>query len=323
MKKIYLFIAFVVMTATASAQVQDERKLMESWPVVISAEFTYNGKPLLISGSSSGEGLDEKRIITIYNDDIEKVHEFEITGCRIEYTEESQKLNTETNEWVTTDSYQYVFNSLPEIWFTDADGNSYVEDDDYDNMTQTLFNTDEKFEYIRFDYDKSVETVTWEKDRDGDGVIDYRTVRRGGKCIGFSIVQEDGTVLQSVNGDFDSNICVWRINGKMYLMMEENSTDGYSFFRIDTNASSVKQVAMIPGMRVRPSVADRDAQVTVELEDDAAEIQVLNAAGQTVKRIPVSDGQRQIVFNARGLNKGVNMVRAKGRNSVSRKFIVR
>ncbi len=320
MKKIYLFIAFVVMTATASAQILEEgRKLIPHFPVVVPAMFSYTGQPFLYYNNKNW-GV-KNSIITIYDATFEKVHEFEIDYHEYEY--ESQMLNIETNEWVKIDGFTDYTYSVPDVWFIDADVNSAIDDGGEDVYpTQTLFNSDEKFEYIRLEYDDT--PSVYEYDYDGDGVMDHRTIYRGNNCIGFSIVQEDGTVLQTIVIDdfefdamMDDEFHLYKINGNFYL------TEGNIVFLIDKKTNNIKQVNTLPSMKISPSVADRDAQVTVELEDDAAEIQVLNAAGQTVKRIPVSDGQRHIVFNARGLNKGVNMVRAKGRNSVSRKFIVK
>ncbi len=310
MKKILLLIALMAMTATASAQILGEGKVFSGNldVLVIPKQFTYDGKPLLFM---VGNGT-----VSVLNDNIEKVREFEVVGTS---GYEGQKLNTETNEWVTTEYESF----LAQIWCMDGDDNSYACYDDDANLSQTLFNTDEKFEYIRMDYDG--EDVS-EHDSDGDGVMDRRSIYRSNR-IGFSIVQEDGTVLQSVKGDYDDDFMVLKMDGKVYLVAEregENDENYAVFFLIDKKANSIKQVNMLPSMKVRPSVADRDQQVTVDLEGDAREIQVVNAAGQTIKRIPVGEGQRQVVFNTRGLNSGVNMVHARGKGKdVTRKFIIK
>ncbi len=317
MKKIYLLIALLTMTATANAQVLGEEKMFlgDGDLRYIPKQFTYDGEPLLLL-------VDEDRwIVSVYNGDIEKVREFE--GPKYEYVSESQELNTETNEWVTTSKYSASYSAIARVCPMDADDNPYPCHDDEVYLTQTLFNMDEKIEYISIDYEKSISDY----DYDNDGVIDHRTIRRGEKCAGFSIVQEDGTVLQSVKGDYGDYFMLVKIDGKVYLVAGTEYEDGdkYTvFFLIDRNSSSVKQVKSLPGIRVRPSVADRNEQVTVELEDDAREIQVVNAAGQTLKRIPVGEGQREVNFSTRGLNSGVNVVRANGRNrQTSRKFIVK
>lgn len=271
MKKVYLFIVFMAMAVTASAQILEEGKKFYGGIDdfhLIPKQFTYEGKTLLI--------FKQNGIVSTYNSDFEKIHEFEFEG------------------------------SIAGFFFMDADDNSYpsYEADSRLNLSQTLFNTDEKFEYIRMD----------SSDED-----DERE--------GFSIVQEDGTVLQSVKGDYRREFMVLKIDGKIYLIAETENEyyEGYMvFFLIDRKTNSLKQVNSLPGLRIRPTIADRNQQVTVDLEDDAREIQVVNAAGQTIKRIPLGVGQRQVTFNTRGMSSGVNVVRSKGRNAdASQKFIVK
>ena len=244
-----------------------------------------------------------------------------------------------SGEWETYETQTKQSGAFEKLYFVDYDDNSFPEDGFY--LTQTLFNNDEKFEFIRYDYDDTP-LVYDQSDYDKDGEVDHRKVSKGGNCVGFSIVQEDGTIVQSIKNErmnkFDvsqvyreESDCVIKINGKLYLIVDEyelkdNIRQEFEvYYRIDTKANSIKRVTAVPGMiKVHPSVAGRNEQVTVELDGNASEIQVVNAAGQTVKRIPVSEGQRQVNFNTRGLGSGVNVVRATGRDAqTSRKFIVK
>ena len=197
--------------------------------------------------------------------------------------------------------------------------------DDYSNyyigesyLTQTVFNDDDKFEFIRFNFE--------------DGEIENGTNYQGKHCSGFSIVQEDGTVLQSIRNEriffyflpyslTEGDIAVVKLNGKFYLMIEEyikNSKEETQkvLYLIEKGANSVKRVAAIPDINVRPRVAERNETITVELGEgsNAREIQVVNAAGQMVKNIPVTKGQRQVTFSTEGMGRGMNVVRG-GKNS--------
>lgn len=280
MKRFYLIAALLSMTLMANAQLQDTGKsLTERYQYVTPRQFTYGSKLFIYTMTKEGDGENMKTTFTIYNDDIEKIHSFVASG------------DIEDPDFMNYDEY-----SGPEEGF---------------RISQTLFNTDEKYEYIRYEYENNSEE----------------------KPHGFSIVQEDGTILQTIRSTNEiSNVAILKLNGKLYLdvaeIIGEDSNWGYIltdvFYRIDQKANSIKRIDTPMGMVVRPAIADRNEQITVDLDSDAREIQVVNAAGQTVKRIPVGEGERQVTFNTRGLGSGVNVVRATGRNrQASSKFIVK
>ena len=79
-------------------------------------------------------------------------------------------------------------------------------------------------------------------------------------------------------------------------------------------------------MRVSPTMAHRSDMITVELEGDsnkARQIRVVNAAGQTVKRVTVPAGQRSIQINAADLSQGLNVINVEGEKMNTCKILVR
>lgn len=201
----------------------------------------------------------------------------------------------------------------------------YFEFNDYDNnrsveigfsISQTLFNNDEKYEALVPKFSQK-EVIANEIDEDGDGVIDHRTISVGRYTTGFSVVSEDGTELYSIETDFQLYLDVLvKINGKLYIIAEVyNSDDEYCiFFEINRETSNIKQVAKLKGMRVSPTIAEQTDNITVELGEgsNAKEIVVVNGNGQVVKQIPVKNGERQITINAGSLNRGLNILNARG-----------
>lgn len=219
-------------------------------------------------------------------------------------------LDTYIEEWSTTSSYSSRERMVYSIEFWDLDNNAFLESSI--TLTQTLFNTDNKYEYIMGIWDDSKETIN----ENIYGSSNSRTVTHGG-LVGFRIMSEDGSVIQEIRANIDNYIegfFVIRIGGKLYLLVEQE--EGDVFYLIDHEANSVKKVAAIPGMNVRPRVAERNKTITVELGEgsNAREIQVVNAAGQMVKKIPVAKGQRQVTFSTEGMGRGMNVVRG-GKNS--------
>lgn len=127
----------------------------------------------------------------------------------------------------------------------------YDESDEGDNcdFTQTLFNNDEKYEYIVPVVDPNAEEVRSEDDYNGDGVPDYRSVRRG-VITGFKVINEDGTVLTTLEGkNSNSSLKVCKYGNKFYLITnslpEYSTSSTFNFYAIDKGASSVKLVKRI------------------------------------------------------------------------------
>lgn len=187
------------------------------------------------------------------------------------------------------------------------------------DISQTLFNKDDKYEALVYKYSQN-EVISDERDVDGDGEIDHRTISVGGQPNGFSIVSEDGTELYNfVCNDLDrASIYIEslsKINNKYYFRVKVYNGEDYNIFlEINRETSSIKQVAKLKGMRVSPTIAEQTDNITVELGEgsNAKEIVVVNGNGQVVKQIPVKNGERQITINAGSLNRGLNILNARG-----------
>ncbi len=94
-------------------------------------------------------------------------------------------------------------------------------------LTQTLFNDDDKFEWLAESYD-AAETMT-----------------------GYDIVQEGGTVLGNIPCESNYYPYLYKMNDKYYIAAEKNGV--YIFFRVNKNVATgvtVQKVNSIPGMNV-------------------------------------------------------------------------
>lgn len=137
----------------------------------------------------------------------------------------------------TVQLYDYDSNSVPNRSFC---------------FTQTMFNTDDKFEYIVPAYGASKE-ITSGYDRDGDGEIDYRTIRNECPEVGSRIISEDGTVLQTIlcnNSNHEGyDWHMYKMCNRIYLettSYKEDSGDESSFYKIDPQATSITHVSTMP-----------------------------------------------------------------------------
>ena len=250
MKKVYFFTVMLAMSVVANVQAQGSNGLTEvstsyseEYCYVIPKDFTF-GKNFYLSSSPEGFYLSSSPVsfpVYVYNDDFEIVKTINVT------------------------------HGVRRCLYRDFDGNSFPTDNDSGTfyLTQTLFNDDEKFEYIR---------------NSSEG--------------GFEIVSEDGTVLQTCkNDDLDGGpFNIYRMNGKLYLgapcyadLIEDDKGDyvvldkgDYEcLYKIDKQTTRIKRVAEIPVPTTRYSVAG------YQLPSTQSGVNIVRQEDGTVKKVLV------------------------------------
>lgn len=301
-------------------------------------EFAYNNKATFFTWED-----DDYRIVSIYNDEIQKVKTFSINNGehgRTYWVIKERKATAEgvyNGEWIEYTKEGYLPGGDTSIEYYDTSNGFYSGKRMF--YTQTLFNSDEKYEYMQSVFGEYKTSVT-ERDRDGDGHIDYIETEYRGIQIGFDVKNEDGDIVCSLRPRFPEGYTVrgdypklLKINGKIYLILDSYKEDDYdapseySFFLITPGESSVQQVGEPIRTSVFPTMPRRDEMVTVELDDMAdaqREIVVTNAQGQTVYKQRVAPGEKRVQINSGRLSHGLNIVTVRGDNSQqSCKVIVR
>lgn len=184
-------------------------------------------------------------------------------------------------------------------------------------LSQTLFNDDEKFEYIvpkmtltdisdwssiSPEYGGNVLTLTH-----STLISDYAYPA----CRGVQILSSDGTVIYDIDfGDeFEADeydcqyMTIITIGGKNYLVVEGHSkiddenTDCTMFYRINKQTNSVFKVNNIP---VNMRVKQQESTINVRLSDtsEASEIIMTNSAGKMLGKKFVPAGENNVVFKS-------------------------
>lgn len=183
--------------------------------------------------------------------------------------------------------------------YRDMDGNSN-ESTIY--LTQTLFNNDEKFEYI----------VSVPSNDD-----DYYYA-----ITGFKIVSDDNEVLQTIT--FEKNVNnepdLVKIGNNLYIGFRTTKYDEYFLYKINKSSDPSKVSVATTPMRVSvsPRVTERNQDITVIADGDGIkDVVVTNAAGQVVYSTKVAAGQQTVKINSRQLSSGLNVVNIKGANGKS------
>lgn len=191
-------------------------------------------------------------------------------------------------------------------------------------VSQTLFNKDEKFEYIIPKYKLSSNgkrptdgedvTIPWDPYQDENIVTTQTVVISEDKYLaltGFQVVSENGDIIKDLNFDSgfegyieDSYAFVITIGSNTYLAFDGSSdgNDATVFYKIDKTSTDIKQVMKAPAsMKLFPSVTDRGTPINISFGDDnpsGSEIVVVSANGTEVKKqaIPAGETSTQMLI---------------------------
>ena len=252
MKKIFTLMMFALSASAMMAQSNPKVFEAENSIDATMSEFSANGKAqMYIKNYDESNG---KEIFTFYADDF--TQQGELIVQRESFTA-SEKM--EQREWQDdgmghagyTGDWKTIYDESNTIYgegtsrITLKDFNQSCDDFRSIYLSQTIFNNDDKYEYIMPVYKPY--SMYEERDEDGDGTIDTKDTRSGMNIVGFKIVSETGNVLSTVNfeegfGVYDLKFDLILINGKRYLSISGNSSYPkrvYYIYSIESEATSV------------------------------------------------------------------------------------
>ena len=162
------------------------------------------------------------------------------------------------------------------------------------DLTQNLFNTDDKYEYLCAYYEL-VKGSTQEHDRDGDGMIDERITYYHTEISKIACESEGGKILWQIDA-IDSYAYIYKWHGKYYLYTES------ALYLIDKESTGLKTAQNTGSMKVYPTLARQSDAITIELNA---------AGGNTLRHLYISDAAGRIV-DSRTVEAGKNNVSVDG-----------
>lgn len=311
------------MCMSASAQVSTSSIKVSGWlRTSIPTEFLKSDKPYVVM--EIGDGYREDFII--YDELFNEVK-------RISYKSGYPLAKTYEREYnPTTEKYDGEWQLVEEETLTDYPID-VMQRPGYENynlgsfeghgvlFTQTLFNEDEYFEYI-IPLVKEVESYIYERDRDNDGISDYKEERQSFELVGFKVMSENGNEVTrfSVTPDYDdeNDIDIIRMGEHYYFVNGASCYDEegkwkehvIEIFSIDRTTTEIKKVVEHRGLKCLPSIAKKNEVINVTLEADnvATQILVTSVGGQTVKKLPIQAGQKSVSLHTSGLPAGMYVV---------------
>ena len=261
MKRITFFIATLcLLLVNVNAQtIENIAQLNCDRFIFIPKEFSADGNAVLMLG-----GRGNKTVIL--NEDFSLGREFA-------YAETDSAFYTEYVDFLNLDECGYSLNTIP--------------------FTQTLFNNDDKVEYIR---------SIGEQDQYGHIINEER----------HEIVNEDNEVLFTI--EETGGIVVLRRKGMDYLIFTDYNDNDQKVMNVyainkDGNESSISKVKTISGLKAFPALANRNSVVDVTIDEASAteggELVIVDNGGRVVAKQPFEPGQTTVPVRTSRMRTGV------------------
>lgn len=257
-------------------------------------------------------------------------------------------------EWETSTSYDTQVGNLCVGRYYDVENLNHWNGGLYLPFSQTFFNDDDKFEYVRYNAEISegggysfvnpgsalneLFGIT-DNDRDGDGQVDYRSTYYGIHYKGLEVVSEDGNVIY--NFPIPDN-CYGSINIRFYKSAnnilaqaeyswtdtENNSMKTTKFYRIDKTTGIMNVVKEETRMCAGPNPATQGTPITINMSSSIngnSTVSVTSVNGTLMYNKSIEPNTTQVVIPTANLNSGVYIctISANGNVVESSKIIIK
>lgn len=242
----------------------------------------------------------------------------------VTYRDTIAQADIDNAEWIVESGSQTSnSNTRSAKWFElkNWDNKEYL--DGVFLLSQTLFNDDDKWEYILPKYgtiNREVGGVSIQAE-DNEGIEIYRFVTERQAYIGLSIYDEDGTEIASIPIDFENLDLRFDIIGGNIYLLGRDSLRGYALYKYERTSTSVKEVLRTNGKSARISVNGRS--ITVDAEDQNVDEAVVYDMGG--RPMVSARGRNRIALNASQLPEGLYSVatRTNGKTNGAQKIVIK
>lgn len=276
-------------------------------------------------------------------------------GLAYHYSIQTQKYN---GQWSTR-----IWEEVPISNFCTPHCNDVAKLNDWNGgvylpFSQTFFNEDEAFEYVRFkaevaeggeskfgsisDGSQSAEELLFgitATDRDGDGEIDYKRTVFGVHYSGLEVVNENNDVLYTFplpeNAEGKPSVQFFKSDNSILAQVDYNWRDDQGsyvhtvrFYRIDKTTGAVAKVVKEENhLTAWPNPASKGTPVVVDLPSSTGErtIRVNALNGSTIMSVKIEADATQVCVPTDALSSGIYLITLtdKGQTSETCKLIVR
>ena len=200
----------------------------------------------------------------------------------------------------------------------DESGRTYGDSGYGIHLSQTLFNDDNKWEYLmpvleEYEEYSKPSYYSWKE----DGLELERYYTHDARIICYNVVSEDGTVVTSIKPVHSDATKfeiyqMWKLDGHLYLNTVEwgQDSNGESWrydtlYIFDNATSSVKEVSTVKARPQMARVQGNAICVNLDEADTDSDLMLSNMSGQVLGQQHVAAGQTRTQLNVAQLPKGV------------------
>lgn len=218
-------------------------------------------------------------------------------------------------------------------YLTDYDANN-VKNDDF-IFSQTLFNDDDKWEYMAPLYSPTVKDVGEYRvyDSNSEGIKIRRRIYEGYYPKGYAIYNEDGILVAEIGrpeGATDFDIyerSIYKIGGNIYIKdYIDINDDVYGvLYKYDSSTTSIQEVKRVKSANPFATLNGKNIEVNVENSDADAKAVLVGMNGVTVASSAAGSGANTVTLNVGNVPSGIyNVALIKNGKSVrSQKILVK
>lgn len=251
---------------------------------------------------------------TSYPEEYFCIEDEHVKGIEVRYKPDFDQTAIDNAEWTFEgDVDEYEYDDSPESFcYSDYDAN--IGFDAGILCTQTLFNDDEKWEYIvpkRGAMKKDVGNYEI-SDSSEDGFILVRRVYEGRPITGLDIKNEDGETVASINEITELND-VYKIGGNIYLSLYfyDEDGDGEILYKYDPKSTNIKEVSRSEAKKANIRINGRSIMVEADAKD-VDEVELIDMGGRKMASSN-RKGVGNLTINASSAADGVYSVALKKR----------
>ena len=233
-----------------------------------------------------------------------------VKEIQVEYKLDFDQATIDNAEWtIDGDVSEEEYSNSPEDFdYYDYDAN--IAFDASIRCTQTLFNDDDKWEYIVYKYGAMEKEVGnfWNSNSSENGYILKREVYERVSITGLDIKNEDGETVASINGatGFDY---VYKIGGNTYFCLWGGGYD--ILYKYDPKSMDIKEISRSEAKMANVRINGRSIMVEADAKD-VDEVELIDMGG---RKMASSDrkGVGNLTINASSAADGVYSVALKKR----------
>lgn len=274
-------------------------------------------------------------------------------GFSYRYTIQTQKYNGEwsTRSWEEVPISNFCTPRCNDVAkLNDWNGGVYLP------FSQTFFNDDEAFEYVRFkaevaeggesnfisDGSPSAEEYLFgitDSDRDGDGETDYKRTKFGVHYTGLEVVNENNQVIYTFpmpdNAEGKPRVEFFKSDNSILAQVNYNWYDEQGrymqtvrFYRLDKATGAVAEVVNEENHIIaRPNPASKGTPVIVDLpaSTSGGTIRVNNLSGSAIMSLQLEADETRVSVPTDNLQPGIYLITLtdRGRTTETCRIIVR